>query len=257
MRIGLYGGSFNPSHAGHRHVSLMALKRLGLDRVWWIVTPGNPLKDTGEAALLAERVAQARACAAHPRIDVTGFEEGIGVRYTVDTLRYLVRRCPEVRFVWIMGADNLAGFHRWRGWRAIAGLMPIAIIDRPGWTLTSVRSRAGTALGPARVPESQAAALADRPPPLPSRGRTSVGSRPGRGAAPRRRAHGRVWPEPRTRYLNEVSCSTPTGPRACMRPVAMPISAPKPNSPPSANWVEALWSTMAESTSAMKRSAAA
>ncbi len=165
LRVGLYGGSFNPSHAGHRLVSLMALKRLRLDRVWWLVTPGNPLKNPGEAAPMAERIAQARACAAHPRIAVTGFEEGIGVRYTVDTLRFLVRRHPDVRFVWLMGADNLAGFHRWRGWREIAGLMPVAIIDRPGWTLTSVRSRAGTALGPARVPESQAAALADRPPP--------------------------------------------------------------------------------------------
>ncbi len=165
MRIGLYGGSFNPPHAGHRHVSLLALKRLGLDRLWWLVTPGNPLKNPGDAAPMTERIAQARACAAHPRIEVTGFEEGIGVRYTIDTLRFLVRRHPDVRFVWLMGADNLAGFHRWRGWREIARLMPIAIIDRPGWTLTSMRSRAGTALGPARIPESEAAALAYLPPP--------------------------------------------------------------------------------------------
>ena len=165
LRIGLYGGSFNPAHAGHRHVSLMALKRLGLDRVWWLVTPGNPLKNPGEAAPMAERLAQARACAAHPRIAVTGFEEGIGVRYTVDTLRFLVRRHPDLRFVWLMGADNLAGFHRWRGWREIARLMPIAIIDRPGWTLTAVGSRAGVALGPARVPEAQARRLADLRPP--------------------------------------------------------------------------------------------
>ena len=162
MRIGLYGGSFNPPHAGHRHVTLLALKRLRLDRVWWIVTPGNPLKNPGEAAPMRERIAQARACAAHPRIDVTGFEEGIGARYTVDTLRFLVRRHPEVRFVWLMGADNLAGLHRWRGWRQIARLMPIAIIDRPGWTLKSVRSRAASALASDRIPESAAPALASR-----------------------------------------------------------------------------------------------
>jgi nicotinate-nucleotide adenylyltransferase len=165
LRVGLYGGSFNPAHAGHRHVSLMALKRLGLDRVWWIVTPGNPLKNPGEAAPMAERLAQARTCAAHPRIAVTGFEEGIGVRYTIDTLRFLIRRHPEMRFVWLMGADNLASFHRWRGWREIAGLMPIAIIDRPGWTLKAVGSRAGVALGTARIPESQARVLADLKPP--------------------------------------------------------------------------------------------
>ena len=162
MRIGLYGGSFNPPHAGHRHVSLLALKRLGLDRVWWIVTPGNPLKNPGEAAPMQERILQAQACAAHPRIDVTGFEEGIGIRYTIDTLRFLVRRHPGVRFVWLMGADNLAGLHRWRGWRQIARLMPIAIIDRPGWTLKSVRSRAASAFAGARIPESAAPALASR-----------------------------------------------------------------------------------------------
>jgi nicotinate-nucleotide adenylyltransferase len=160
MRIGLYGGSFNPPHAGHRHVSLLALKRLGLDRIWWIVTPGNPLKNPGEAAPMGERIAQARACASHPRIDVTGFEEGIGVRYTVDTLRFLVRRYPGVRFVWIMGADNLAGFHRWRGWRTIAALMPMAVIDRPGFTLRATQSRAALALQRARVPEAEARALA-------------------------------------------------------------------------------------------------
>ncbi len=162
MRIGLYGGSFNPPHAGHRHVSLLALKRLQLDRIWWIVTPGNPLKNPGEAAPMAERIAQARRCASHPQIDVTGFEEGIGVRYTVDTLRFLVRRHPGVHFVWIMGADNLSGFHRWRGWRTIARLMPIAVIDRPGFTLRSTQARAAQALAGARLPEISASALAFR-----------------------------------------------------------------------------------------------
>jgi len=165
MRIGLYGGSFNPAHDGHRHVSLMALKRLRLDRLWWIVTPGNPLKDAGELAATELRVAQARAVADDPRIDVTAFEEEIGARYTVDTLAYLRRRFPGVRFVWIMGADNLAGFDRWRGWRRIAHMMPIAIIDRPGWTLKAMRSRGATALSRARIHEGRAPALADLRPP--------------------------------------------------------------------------------------------
>ena len=165
LRIGLYGGSFNPAHAGHRHVSLMALKRLRLDRIWWIVTPGNPLKDRGDLAPTSSRVAAAQQLAAHPRIDVTSFEEGIGARYTIDTLAFLHRRCPGVRFVWIMGADNLATFHRWRGWRSIAELMPIAVVDRPGWTLKATHARAATALEPHRVDEETAAGLADRRPP--------------------------------------------------------------------------------------------
>jgi nicotinate-nucleotide adenylyltransferase len=165
LRIGLYGGSFNPAHAGHRHVSIMALKRLRLDRIWWIVTPGNPLKERGELAPTALRVTDARRVAAHPRIDVTSFEEAIGARYTIDTLAFLRRRFPGVRFVWIMGADNLATFHRWRGWRAIAGLMPIAVVDRPGWTLKATRARAAEALASSRVDEEGAAMLADRVPP--------------------------------------------------------------------------------------------
>ena len=165
MWIGLYGGSFNPAHAGHRHVSLMALKRLRLDRLWWIVTPGNPLKDTGELASTAMRVAQAKEIADDPRIDVTAFEGEIGARYTVDTLAYLKRRFPGVHFVWVMGADNLAGFHRWRGWRRIARMMPIAIIDRPGWTLKAMRSRSATALSGKRIGEGRAPALAGLTPP--------------------------------------------------------------------------------------------
>ncbi len=165
MRIGLYGGSFNPAHAGHRHVSLMALKRLRLDRIWWIVTPGNPLKDTGELASTDMRMAQARDIADDPRIDVTAFEREIGARYTVDTLAYLKRRFPGVRFVWVMGADNLAGFDRWRGWRQIARMMPIAVIDRPGWTLKAARSRTAMAFSRRRIPEDRASALADLGPP--------------------------------------------------------------------------------------------
>jgi nicotinate-nucleotide adenylyltransferase len=165
MRIGLYGGSFNPAHAGHRHVSLMALKRLGLDRIWWIVTPGNPLKDTGELATTAMRVEEARQVADHPRIDVTAFEAEIGARYTVDTLAYLKLRYPNVRFVWIMGADNLASFHRWRGWRRIARMMPMAVIDRPGWTLKALQSRSAAALSAIRLAEADAIALPELEPP--------------------------------------------------------------------------------------------
>ncbi|MGC5780198.1 nicotinate-nucleotide adenylyltransferase [Methylobacterium sp. NFXW15] len=165
MRIGLYGGSFDPAHEGHLHVSTTALRRLRLDRVWWLVSPGNPLKDRSRLAPLADRCAQAARVAAHPRITVTGFEAALGVRFTVQTLRYLVRRRPGVRFVWIMGADSLATFHRWRGAGDIARLMPIAVIDRPGSTLTPVSAKAARRLSEARVPEAAAITLAGRRPP--------------------------------------------------------------------------------------------
>ena len=165
LRIGLYGGSFNPPHAGHLHVGLLALKRLRLDRIWWLVTPGNPLKELGGLPPLAERMAAAQALARHPRLAVTGFEAAIGARYTLDSLEYLAGHAPGVRFVWIMGADNLAQFDRWRGWRRIAQLMPFAVIDRPGWTLRAARSRAALALARFRLDETDAPVLADRAPP--------------------------------------------------------------------------------------------
>jgi nicotinate-nucleotide adenylyltransferase len=165
QRIGLYGGSFNPPHAGHRHVSLLALRRLKLDRLWWMVTPGNPLKDQSGLPTTDERVAAAEAVAHHPRIDVTAFECELGTRYTVDTLAFLVRRCPGVRFVWVMGADNHAGFHRWRGWERIAAMMPCAVVDRPGWTLRATSSRAASRLARYRITESEAPLLADSAPP--------------------------------------------------------------------------------------------
>jgi nicotinate-nucleotide adenylyltransferase len=165
MRIGLYGGTFNPAHAGHRHVSLLALKRLDLDRLWWVVTPGNPLKERGGLAPACERAEAARAMARHPRIDVTCFEEEISAHFTVDTLDYVVARCPTVRFVWIMGADSLGSFHRWRGWRRIARLMPMAVVDRPGWTLRAAHAQAAQALGPYRIDESDAPLLPDMAPP--------------------------------------------------------------------------------------------
>ena len=160
MRIGLFGGSFDPPHEGHRLASLTALKRLRLDAVWWVVTPGNPLKEHSGLAPLAERMAAARALSCNPRIAVTGFEADIGTRYTYDTIAWLRRRCSGVRFVWIMGADNLSGFHRWQRWRDIAGLVPIAVIDRPGSTLRASNSRAGRVLAGVRLDESDAPLLA-------------------------------------------------------------------------------------------------
>jgi nicotinate-nucleotide adenylyltransferase len=165
LRVGLYGGSFNPAHAGHLHVSRLALRRLALDRVWWLVSPGNPLKDRTILAPLPERMAGAAAIARDPRVSVTDFESRIGARYTRDSLHWLVRHRPGIRFVWIMGADSLAGFHRWQGWRTIARTMPIAVIDRPGFTLTGVAGRAAQALGRYRLDESDAALLADAEPP--------------------------------------------------------------------------------------------
>jgi nicotinate-nucleotide adenylyltransferase len=165
MRIGLYGGSFDPPHAGHRHVSLAALRRLRLDRIWWLVTPGNPLKDRRGLPPVAARAAAARALARHPRIAVTAFEAAIGSLYTVDALDYLTRRCAGVRFVWIMGADSLATFHRWKGWRRIAALAPMAVVDRPGWTLRATASKAATRFADRRLPESAAPVLAAASPP--------------------------------------------------------------------------------------------
>jgi nicotinate-nucleotide adenylyltransferase len=165
MRIGLYGGSFNPAHLGHRHVTLSALRRLGLDRVWWLVSPGNPLKSRSALPSVAARCAQAREIARHPRIAVTGIEAALGVRFTVQTLRFLTRRCPGVHFVWIMGADSLGTFHRWKGFAEIARLVPIAVIDRPGFTMTPLSARAAQRLADARVPEAAASTLALRSPP--------------------------------------------------------------------------------------------
>ena len=160
MRIGLFGGSFNPPHAGHRHAALTAMRRLRLDRVWWLVTPGNPLKQSAGVAPLAARLAAAAALARHPRIAVTGLEAAIGTRYTYDTLLWLTRHCPGVHFVWLMGADSLAGFHRWQRWRDIAAMMPLAIVDRPLATYGAAASRAATTLARWRVDESDAPLLA-------------------------------------------------------------------------------------------------
>jgi nicotinate-nucleotide adenylyltransferase len=165
MKIGLFGGTFDPPHQAHRAVCLIAMRRLGLDRVWWLVTPGNPLKDTSGLSPLSERLAAARALANHPRIDVTGFEVEIGARFTYDTVRYVKTHCPGVRFVWIMGADNLRSFHRWQNWRGITELVPIAVVDRLGPSLYATSGIAGQALARFRLPEAAAATLAARQPP--------------------------------------------------------------------------------------------
>jgi nicotinate-nucleotide adenylyltransferase len=165
MRIGLFGGTFDPPHEAHRAATLLALRRLGLDRVWWLVTPGNPLKDTRGLAPLRERMFAARALADHPRIDVTDFEADLGSHFSYAVINYLRRRCPGVFFVWIMGADNLRSFPRWQRWRDIARLVPIAVVDRLGPSLYSAAGAAGQALAHARLPETAAKSLAERRPP--------------------------------------------------------------------------------------------
>ncbi len=165
MRIGIFGGTFNPPHEGHRLVSLTALKRQRLDAVWWLVTPGNPLKENSGLPPLSVRMQAAQKIASHPKITITSFEAEIGTRYTYDTISYLRARCPGVHFVWLMGADNLASFHRWQNWKGIARLMPLAVIDRPRSTLRAVNSPAGHFLARRRVSEHAAAALVTRDPP--------------------------------------------------------------------------------------------
>ena len=165
MRIGLLGGSFNPPHTAHLEISLTALKRLRLDQVWWLVTPGNPLKDPSKLASLDARVEAAREMARHPRIAVTGFEAGSGSAYTIDLLTALKRRFPGVSFVWLMGADNLAEFHRWRAWEEIFALMPIAVLDRPGFRLKARAGRAAQRFAVYQVDESDAGGLARLEPP--------------------------------------------------------------------------------------------
>lgn len=151
-RIGLLGGSFNPAHGGHRKISLFALQALGLDEVWWLVSPANPLKPKQGMAPLAARVSSAIDQARRAPIRVTAIERELGTRYTVDTLRGLQRRFPRHDFTWLMGSDNLAQFHRWRDWRGIARSMPIAVIARPGYDGQAVASPAMAWLRRYRVP---------------------------------------------------------------------------------------------------------
>lgn len=162
LRVGLLGGSFNPAHAGHAHVARTAMLRLGLDRVIWLVSPQNPLKDARQSAPLAERMNSARRFARGPRMQVTDVETRLGVRYTIDTLRALKARWPGVDFVWIMGSDNLAGFHRWRGWTDIFRLVPVAVVARPGSLSRSRSAPAARRFAFARVHSREALTLPTR-----------------------------------------------------------------------------------------------
>jgi nicotinate-nucleotide adenylyltransferase len=159
MKVGLFGGSFNPGHDGHAHVAETALRRLDLDRVIWLVSPQNPLKDRRQTAPLEARMASARTVARPPHMVVSDFETRVGTSWTVDTLRVLKRRHPGVRFVWLMGSDNLETFHRWRGWTDIMRMMPVAVVSRPGSLLESRSAPAARRFAGQRVSSSEARML--------------------------------------------------------------------------------------------------
>jgi nicotinate-nucleotide adenylyltransferase len=164
-RIGLLGGSFNPAHEGHRLISLEALERLGLDEVWWLVSPQNPLKPVTGMASLASRLARGRILARHPRIRVTGIEDLLACHYTADTLGALTRRFPRVRFVWLMGADNLMQLTQWRDWPEIFRLVVVAVFDRPSYSLRAFAAGAARRFARHRLDEERARGLAGRKPP--------------------------------------------------------------------------------------------
>ncbi|MEO0359067.1 MAG: nicotinate-nucleotide adenylyltransferase [Pseudomonadota bacterium] len=161
QRIGLLGGSFDPAHRGHVAITMAALKRFGLDRVWWLVTPGNPLKDRGPASM-ERRLDQAAQIMQHPRVTITDIERQLGTRYTADTLRALGQRYPHVAFTWVMGADNLADFHRWQNWQYIMATVRIGVLARPGDRVAARTSKAAKMFRGWRVP-SQALASAPAP----------------------------------------------------------------------------------------------
>lgn len=150
ISVGLLGGSFDPPHPGHVHITREALKRFGLDRVLWLVSPGNPLKARGPAEL-GRRMAAARDIMQHPRVHISDFEAHAGTRYTAQTLRLLRQRCPGVRFVWLMGADNLAQFHRWKDWQQIMDTVPVGVLARPGDRISARMSPAARLYAPARL----------------------------------------------------------------------------------------------------------
>ena len=164
-RIGLLGGSFNPAHGGHLHISLLALRRLRLDEVWWLVSPQNPLKPQRGMAGFAERLAGAAAMTRHPRIRVTDLEARLGTRYTADTFAALKRRFPRTRFVWLMGADNLSQIRHWERWRDIFRAVPIAVFARPTYCLAALSDLAARRFASYRVRPEAARQLADRTPP--------------------------------------------------------------------------------------------
>lgn len=162
--IGLLGGSFDPAHEGHAHITREALKRFGLDRIWWMVSPGNPLKAHGPAPL-AQRMERARQVMQHPRVDITDVEVQLGTRFTAQTIAALRARSPGVRFVWLMGADNLAQLHHWQDWQQIVETVPIGVMARPGQRISARMSRAAALYAKYRIPARQSQLLghADAP----------------------------------------------------------------------------------------------
>ncbi|MEM7490016.1 MAG: nicotinate-nucleotide adenylyltransferase [Pseudomonadota bacterium] len=184
--VGLLGGSFDPAHGGHVHITHEALKRFGLDRVWWLVSPGNPLKARGPAAL-DRRMARARALMRHPRVTVTDVEARLGTRFTAETLAALRARYPGVRFVWLMGADNLARFHLWQDWRGIMTSVPVGVLARPGERIAARTSPAAQAFRRFKVPAVAAHGLGRMDPPawafvnVPMHGASSTAIRDGGG----------------------------------------------------------------------------
>ncbi|MDD9877551.1 MAG: nicotinate-nucleotide adenylyltransferase [Magnetovibrio sp.] len=164
-RIGLLGGSFNPAHEGHLEISRLAIELLGLDEVWWLVSPQNPLKPTDGMAPLAERMAGAEKITKRLPIFVTDVETHLGTRYTTDTLAGLKQGFPGARFVWLMGADNLVQMHRWHRWSSIFHMVPVAVFARPTYSLRAERAKAARRFARYRIKPHRAAGLADRPAP--------------------------------------------------------------------------------------------
>ena len=203
-RIGLLGGSFNPAHRGHRYISLQALRALGLDEVWWMVSPGNPLKDgRSDMAPFEARIASARAMASHAPIRPTAIERRLRTRYTVDTLTKLPRLYPRHRFIWLMGTDNLANFDEWKGWRHIARQVPIAVIARPGYEHDALASPAMSWLRRSVRPADQALNWTEwRLPAL-----VLLRFRPDPTSATRLRAADPAW---HRRFLEPLSVSPPS-----------------------------------------------
>ncbi len=159
QRIGLLGGTFNPAHEGHLLIAQIALRRLQLDALWWLVTPGNPLKDHDKLPSLRKRMQQCRQLANDSRMTITGFEQHLTNSYTASTLSHLKLKAPSARFVWVMGADNLASIHLWQSWREIFRQVPVAVVDRPHWHMQAVSSKAAKSFEPWRLPEHKAASL--------------------------------------------------------------------------------------------------
>ncbi len=162
--VGLLGGSFDPAHAGHVHITREALRRFGLDRIWWLVSPGNPLKAQGPAPM-AERLAEARRIMPDARVEISGIEAALGTRYTAQTLRRLRGLYPGVHFVWLMGADNLVQFDRWNEWRAILSMVPVGVLARPGYRMAAHQARAARIFAKARLDAERARGLARSAPP--------------------------------------------------------------------------------------------